>query len=45
MFKAQVQKVLKMPHGPKKQQAKKDLLNEVMAWALDNREQAIAELN
>lgn len=44
-FKSEVDKVLSMPHGQKKQNAKIELLNKVMLWALNNREQAIKEFS
>ncbi len=43
VFTSQVQQILEMPHGKKKQTAKKELLIEVMTWALNNRELAIKE--
>ena len=42
-FSKKVKSVLEIEHGKKKQEAKSELLEEVMQWSLKNRDEAISE--
>jgi predicted ATP-dependent endonuclease of OLD family len=45
VFEEDVKKVLAMPHGKEKQQAKKELLEKVLSWTTENHEDAKKEFS